>query len=30
LVGLVVALFQTLVWAGRSRGADVYRDDPRY
>jgi hypothetical protein len=28
LVGLVVALFQTLVWAGRGRGD--YYDEPRY
>jgi formate hydrogenlyase subunit 3/multisubunit Na+/H+ antiporter MnhD subunit len=30
LVGLVVALFQTLVWAGRTRGVDRHYDDPRY
>jgi hypothetical protein len=29
LVGLVVALFQTLVWARRTRGTDRY-DQPRY
>jgi hypothetical protein len=30
LVGLVVALFQTLLWAGRTRGTDRYHDQPRY
>jgi hypothetical protein len=30
LVGLVVALFQTLVWAGRARRGDRYYDEPRY
>jgi hypothetical protein len=29
LVGLVVAFFQTLVFAGRTRRTDAY-DDPRY
>jgi hypothetical protein len=29
LVGLVVALFQTLVWAGRTRRTDRY-DQPPY
>ncbi len=30
LVGLVLALFQTLVWAGRTRRADPNYDDRRY
>ncbi len=30
LVGLVVALFQTLVWARRARRADPDYDDRRY
>jgi hypothetical protein len=30
LVGLVVALFQTLVWAGRTGRRRDYYDDPRY
>jgi hypothetical protein len=30
LVGLVVALFQTLVFAGRTRRTDPYYDDRRY
>ena len=29
LVGLVVALFQTLVWARRTRRVDPTYDDPR-
>jgi hypothetical protein len=30
LVGLVVAFFQTLVFAGRRRRTDAYYDEPRY
>jgi hypothetical protein len=30
LVGLVVALFQTVVWAGRTDRGRAYYDDPRY
>jgi uncharacterized membrane protein len=29
VVGLVLALFQTTLWAGRARRADRY-DEPRY
>jgi heme/copper-type cytochrome/quinol oxidase subunit 2 len=30
IVGLVLALFQTTLWAGRARRADRYYDEPRY
>jgi hypothetical protein len=29
-VGLVVALFQTTLWANRTRRGDRYYDDPNY
>jgi hypothetical protein len=30
VLGLIVALFQTLVWTGRAGRRDRYYDDPRY
>jgi hypothetical protein len=30
ILGLIVALFQTLVWTGRTSGRGRYYDEPRY